>query len=42
MLAKIGVLSVSSLFLKRVGVYVFVWVCIRTHIDTLHRWDTVT
>jgi len=27
----IGVLSVSSLFLKRVGVYVGVCVCIRTH-----------
>jgi len=28
---KIGVLSVSSLFLTRVGVYVCVCVCIRTH-----------
>jgi len=28
------VLSVSSLFLTRVGVYVGVWVCIRTHTRT--------
>ena len=28
---KIGVLSVSSLFLKRVGVYVCVCVCVYTH-----------
>ena len=34
---KIGVLSVSSLFLTRVGVYVCVSVCIRTHTHTLHR-----
>jgi len=34
---KIGVLSVSSLFLTRVGVYVSVYVCIRTHTRTLHR-----
>ena len=27
----IGVLYVSSLFLTRVGVYVGVWVCTRTH-----------
>jgi len=31
---KIGVLSVSSLFLTRVGVYVGVCVCIRTHTHT--------
>jgi len=35
---KIGVFSVSSLFLTRVGVYVGVCVCIRTHTHTLHRW----
>ena len=35
---KIGVLTVPSLFLKRVGVYVCVCLCIRTH--TLHRWGT--
>jgi len=34
---KIVVLSVSSLFLTRVGVYVCVSVCIRTHTHTLHR-----
>ena len=34
---KMGVLSVSSLFLTRVGVYVCVSVCIRTHTHTLHR-----
>ena len=28
---KIGVLSVSALFLTRVGVYVCVCVCVRTH-----------
>jgi len=37
---KIGVLFVSSLFLTRVGVYVGVCVCIRTHTHTLHRWGT--
>ena len=39
---KIGVLSVSSLFLMRVGVYATagVSVCIRTHTHALHRWDT--
>jgi len=37
---KIGVLSVSSLFFKRVGVYVGVCVCICTHTHTLHRWGT--
>ena len=37
---KIGVLSVSSLFLTRVGVYVCVSVCIGTHTHTLHRWGT--
>jgi len=31
---EIGVLSVSSLFLTRVGVYVCVGVCIRTHTHT--------
>jgi len=31
---KIVVLSVSSLFLRRVGVYVCVSVCIRTHTHT--------
>ena len=31
---KIGVLSVSSLFLTRVGVYVCACVCIRTHTHT--------
>jgi len=34
---KTGVLSVSSLFLTRVEVYVGVCVCIRTHTPTLHR-----
>ena len=34
---KIGVLSVSSLLLTRVGVYVCVSVCIRTHTHTRHR-----
>ena len=33
---KIVVLSVSSLFVTRVGVYVCVSVCIRTHTHTLH------
>ena len=37
---KIGVLSVSSLFLTRVGVYVGVCVCIRTQTHTLHRRGT--
>jgi len=37
---KIRVLSVSSLFLTRVGVYVGVCRCIRTHTHTLHRWGT--
>ena len=37
---KKGVLSVSSLFLTRVGVYVCVCVCIRSHTHTLHRWGT--
>jgi len=31
---EIGLLSVSSLFLTRVGVYVSVRVCIRTHTHT--------
>ena len=33
---KIGVLSVSSLFLRRVGVHVGVGVCIRTHTHNAH------
>ena len=33
---EIGVLSVSSLFLMRVGVYVGVCVCICTHTCTAH------
>ena len=37
---KIGVLSVSPLFLTRVGVYVCVCVCIRTHTHT-HCTDGV-
>jgi len=37
---KIGVLSVSSLFATRVGVYVGVYACIRTRTYTLHRWGT--
>jgi len=37
---QIGVLSVSSLFETRVGVYVGVCVCIRTHTHTLHIWGT--
>jgi len=36
------VLSVSSLFLTRVGVYVRVSVCIRTHTHTLHRCSDVS
>ena len=39
---KIVVLSVSSLFLTRVGVYVCVSVCIRTHTHTLHRCSDVS
>jgi len=35
-------LSVSSLFLTRVGVYVCVSVCIRTHTHTLHRCSDVS
>ena len=37
---KIGVLSASSLFLKWVGVYEGVCVCIRARTHTLHRWGT--
>jgi len=37
---EIGVLSMSSLFSTRVGVYVGVCVCIRTHTRTLHAWGT--
>jgi len=37
---EIGVFSVSSLVLTRVGVYVGVCVCIRTHTHTLHIWGT--
>ena len=37
---KIGVLSMSSLFLTRVGVYVSVSVCICTHTHTLHIWGS--
>ena len=36
------VLSVSSLFLTQVGVYVCVKVCIRTHTHTLHRCSDVS
>ena len=39
---KIVVLSVSSLFLTRVGVYVCVSVCIRPHTHTLHRCSDVS
>ena len=39
---KIGVLSVSSLFLTRVGVCVGVCVCIRTHTHTLHWCSDVS
>jgi len=39
---KIVVLSVSSLFLTRVGVYVCVNVCIRTHTHILHRCSDVS
>ena len=38
----IGVLSASSLFLTRVGVYVCMSVCIRTHTHTLHRCSDVS
>ena len=38
---KIGVLSVSFIFLTRVGVYMGVGVCIRTHTHT-HCIDGVT
>jgi len=48
---EIEVLSVSSLFLTWVGVYVGVCVCIRAHTHTLHicthvyvharRWDEI-
>jgi len=38
---KIVVLSVPFLFLTRVGVYVCVSVCIRTHTHTLHRCSDV-
>ena len=37
---EIGVLSVSSLFPSRVGVYVGACVCTRTHTHTLHIWST--
>ena len=39
---KIMVLSVCSLFLTRVGVYVCVRECIRTHAHTPHRWSDVS
>ena len=39
---KIVVLSVSSLFLTRVGVYVCASVCMRTHTHTLHRSSDVS
>ena len=39
---KIVVLSVPFLFLTRVGVYVCVSVCIRTHTQTLHRCSDVS
>jgi len=38
---KIGVLSMYSLFLTRLGVYVGVCVCIRAHTRTLHRLSGV-
>jgi len=38
---KIRVLSVSSLFLMWVGLYVGVGLCIRRHTHTLHRWCTL-
>jgi len=37
---EIGVLSVSCRFLTRVGMYLGVGVCIRTHTHTLHRLGT--
>ena len=37
---KIGVLSVSSLFLTRVGVYLGVCMCIRTHTHTAQIWHS--
>jgi len=37
---NIGALSVSSLYLMRVEVYVGVGVCIRTHTHTLQTWGT--
>ena len=37
---EIGLLSASSLFLTRVGVYMGMCVCIRPHTHTLHIWDT--
>ena len=39
---KIVVLSVSSLFLTRVGVYVCESVCVRTHTHTQHRFSDVS
>ena len=39
---KIVVLSVSSLFLRRVGVYVCVSVCTRTHTHIVHRCSDVS
>ena len=39
---KIGVMSVSSLFLTHVGVYVCVSVYIRTHTHTLYRCSDVS
>ena len=39
---KIVVLSVSSLFLTRLGVYMCVIVCTRTHTHTLHRCSDVS
>ena len=39
---KIVVLSLSSLFLTRVGVFVCVSVCKRTHTHTLHRCSDVS
>jgi len=38
---EIGVLSVSSLFLTPMEVYVDVCVCIRTHAGILHIWGTL-